>query len=309
MLRFTLRQLEYLVAVGELGSVTEAAERVNVSAPSVSTAISQLEREFGLTLFVRRHAQGLAMTEAGRRFVEQARHILAEAGKLNALSNALTGQVRGPLNVGCLVTFAQIVIPALRRAFCDAYPEVEFAQFERDHAELLEGLRSGRFDVALSYDMDIPPDVAFQPLATLPPHVVLPEAHPLASRAGISVAELAGEPMILLDLPHSTGYFLSLFRERGLAPRIAERTRDMSVMRAMMANGFGYSIANIRPDSNLALDGGRLAFVPITDESRPIRIGILTMRGLNPPLVIERFAAFCIDLTHRGGVAGLRPPG
>ncbi|OWJ75973.1 LysR family transcriptional regulator, partial [Haematobacter missouriensis] len=115
VLRFTLRQLEYLVAVGELGSVTEAAERVNVSAPSVSTAISQLEREFGLTLFVRRHAQGLAMTEAGRRFVEQARHILAEAGKLNALSNALTGQVRGPLNVGCLVTFAQIVIPALRR--------------------------------------------------------------------------------------------------------------------------------------------------------------------------------------------------
>lgn len=58
VLRFTLRQLEYLVAVGELGSVTEAAERVNVSAPSVSAAISQLEREFGITLFVRRHAHG-----------------------------------------------------------------------------------------------------------------------------------------------------------------------------------------------------------------------------------------------------------
>ena len=50
VLRFTLRQLEYLVAVGEYGSVTEAAERVNVSAPSVSAAISQLEREFGMRM-------------------------------------------------------------------------------------------------------------------------------------------------------------------------------------------------------------------------------------------------------------------
>ena len=52
-LRFTLRQLEYLVAVGQSGSITLAAERLNVSAPSISTAIAQLEAEFGLPLFVR----------------------------------------------------------------------------------------------------------------------------------------------------------------------------------------------------------------------------------------------------------------
>src|SRR6186997_3107725 len=68
VLRFTLRQLEYLVEVGDYGSVTEAAERVNVSAPSVSAAISQLERECGITLFVRRHAHGLSLTQAGRSF-------------------------------------------------------------------------------------------------------------------------------------------------------------------------------------------------------------------------------------------------
>ncbi len=56
-LRFTLRQLEYLVAVGETGSIAAASERVKVSSPSISAAISQLEQEFGLQLFVRRHAQ------------------------------------------------------------------------------------------------------------------------------------------------------------------------------------------------------------------------------------------------------------
>lgn len=292
-LRFTLRQLEYLVAVGEYGSVTEAAERVNVSAPSVSAAISQLEKEFGITLFVRRHAHGLSLTQAGHSFVAQARQILSEAAKLNALSNELTGQVRGPLHVACLVTFAQAVIPALRRAFSDAYPDVDFFQYERDHARILEGLRMARFDIALSYDLEIPADMTFHELAVLPPYAVLHEDHPLAHRRGVTVTELAPHPMILLDLPHSSAYFLSLFREAGVAPRVVERTRDMSVMRGMVANRFGYSIANIRPVSTYALDGGRLAFVPITGNLRPLRMGILTMTGASPALTVRRFIDFC----------------
>jgi len=293
VLRFTLRQLEYLVAVGEYGSVTEAAERVNVSAPSVSAAISQLEREFGITLFVRRHAHGLSLTQAGRSFVDQARQILGEAAKLNALSNELTGQVRGPLHVACLVTFAQAVIPALRRAFSDEYPDVEFFQYERDQARILEGLRMARFDIALSYDLDIPADIAFHELAVLPPYAVLHEDHPLAGRSEVTIEDLAPHPMILLDLPHSSAYFVSLFRDAGLTPHIVERTRDMSVMRAMVANRFGYSIANIRPVSTYALDGGRLAFVPLTGNLRPMRMGILAMSGASPALTVRRFIDFC----------------
>lgn len=293
VLRFTLRQLEYLVAVGEYGSVTEAAERVNVSAPSVSAAISQLEKEFGITLFVRRHAHGLSLTQAGHTFVDQARQILGEAAKLNALSNELTGQIRGPLHVACLVTFAQAVIPALRRAFSDAYPDVDFFQYERDQARILEGLRMARFDIALSYDLDIPADIAFHELAVLPPYAVLHEDHPLAGRSAVTIEDLAPHPMILLDLPHSSAYFLSLFREAGLSPQIVERTRDMSVMRAMVANRFGYSIANIRPVSTYALDGGKLSFVPLTGNLRPMRMGILSMGGASPALTVRRFIHFC----------------
>ncbi len=305
-LRFTLRQLEYLVAVADYGSVTEAAERVNVSAPSVSAAISQLEREFGITLFIRRHAHGLSLTQSGREFVDQARLILAEAAKLNALSNKLTGQVRGPLHVACLVTFAQAVIPYLRRAFCDTYPDVSFYQYERDHADILQGLRLARYDIALTYDLEIPGDMDFHPLATLPPHAILHEGHPLAEREGVSVHELADHPLILLDLPHSAAYFLSLFRAEGVTPKIAERTRDMSVMRAMVANRFGYSIANIRPVSNVAMDGTPLVFVPITDNLRPMRMGIISMRGAELPLTITRFIDFCREMINSGKVGGMQ---
>ena len=61
---FTLRQLEYFVAVGDAGSIAAASDRVNVSSPSISAAISQLQAEFGVQLFVRQHAQRLSLTPA-----------------------------------------------------------------------------------------------------------------------------------------------------------------------------------------------------------------------------------------------------
>ena len=109
-LRFTLRQLEYFVTVGELGSIAQASEQVNVSSPSISAAISQLEEEFGLPLFVRKHAHGLSLTQAGRQFLVQARKVLAEAKSLSRLAGSISGSVQGPLNVGCLLTFAQVLL-------------------------------------------------------------------------------------------------------------------------------------------------------------------------------------------------------
>lgn len=288
-LRITLRQLEYLVAVGECGSIAMAAEKVNVSSPSISAAIAQLEAEFGLQLFIRRHAHGLSLTQGGARFIEKAKAVLAEASALDDLANDITGKVRGPLNVGCLVTFAQIVLPPLRRTFVDAFPEVEFRQFERDQAELFDGLRAARLDVAMTYDLDIPSDLTFLPLIDLPPYAVLSETHELAGRRSLSLTDLAGHPMILLDLPMSAGYFLSAFAKAGVAPKIAERTRDIAVMRALVANGFGYSVANIRPLTDHSPDGRRLRFVPLTGPVRPLHLGLLVSEGALNSCTIRAF--------------------
>ena len=123
-LRFTLRQLEYLVAVGECGSISQAAEKLSVSPPSISTSIAQLEAEFGFPIFVRKHAQGMSLTRDGRVFLAEAQAVLRDADRLNDLANDITGRVRGPFKVGCLQTFAQIVLPQLRRSFVDRYPEL-----------------------------------------------------------------------------------------------------------------------------------------------------------------------------------------
>ncbi len=288
-LRFTLRQLEYFVAVGESGSIARAAARLGISSPSISSAIAQLEAEFGLRLFIRRHAHGLALTQGGARFLERARALLDEAAGLRDVASDITGTVRGPLNIGCLVTFAQIVLPRLRRSFVDRYPEVEFRQYERDQAELFEALRTARLDVALTYDLEIPHDLDFLPLMDLPPFALLPRDHALATRPRVTPEELAPEPMVLLDLPMSAEYFLSFFRESGVQPLIVERTRDVAVARSLVANGFGYSVANIRPRTDLSPDGQGLAFVPLVGPVRTLSLGLLLPEGARSTRAIRSF--------------------
>ena len=295
-LRFTLRQLEYLVAVGECGSIVLAAERVNVSSPSISAAIAQLEQELGLQLFVRRHAQGLSLTDAGRRMVAEARGVLAAAGRMTDLASEITGSLRGPLTVGCLQTVAQMLLPRLRRSFSERYPDIAFAQAEGHQADLFTALRSGKADLALTYDLEVPPDLRFTPLVALAPHVLLAAGHPLAGKRRITPAELTGLPMVLLDLPFSGDYFLSIFSQRGCKPRIAERTRDMGLMRAMVANGFGYSIANIRLTPDVAPDGAPLCTVPLEDPAAPVeplQFGILLPDGAMAARRVRAFVDHC----------------
>ena len=306
-LRFTLRQLEYLVAVGDHGSIILAAEKLHVSSPSISAAIGQLEDQLGLQLFVRHHAKGLSPTQAGRQILLQARRILAEGEVLNRLSGEISSSVRGDLALGCLLTFAQIVVPRLRRDFETRHPMVTVSQAELNQQEIIDSIRSGALDVALTFDLEIPEDLVFVPLVKLPPYVLLPEDHPLSPLQAISVDQLQQYPMILLNLPLSSDYFLSIFRTAGLKPNIAERSSDLSVVRSLVANGYGYSIANVRPLSERSPDGQKLCFVPLTGAVRPMIMGLVMAKGIENLLTIRAFVSHCQEKITAENVLGVDP--
>lgn len=304
-LRFTLRQLDYFVAVGEEGSIAQASERVNVSSPSISAAISHLEDEFGLPLFVRKHAHGLSLTQAGRQFMVQAKKVLSEADVLHHLADRISGNVQGPLNIGCLLTFAQVLLPAIRRKFEAKYPDARVRQIEADQLSLFEQLRRAEIDVALSYDLEIPSDLEFVPLRALPPYAMVPGGHPLAQHSEVAVEALLDYPMVLLDLPLSSEYFLSFFDQASAKPRIVERTRDMAVMRSLVANGFGFGIANIRPHSDLSPDGRPLCFIPLKGEQRPMHLGLIIPEGARSALSVNAFIEHAAATTESWGYPGL----
>lgn len=309
VLRFTLRQLTYFVAVGEVGSVAKAAERINVSSPSISAAISQLEQEFGIQLFIRQHAQGLSLTPGGRRFLKQARLLLDQADALHDLAADISQQPRGPISIGCLVTLAPLVLASLRRSFETAYPDARVSHAEAHQLRLLEMLRLAEIDVAVTYDLEIPQDIAFEPLAALPAYVLLAADDPCATRDGLTLEDLSEKPMVLLDLPLSREYFLSMFQSRGLRPRIAERTSEVPVLRSLVAHGFGYALLNIRSRIDLAPDGGGVRMVPLKGEFRPMMLGLATVRSDRETGIVKAFRDHCRDEITDERIPGMAPPG
>ena len=304
-LRFTLRQLEYFVATGEVGSIALASERISVSSPSISGAIAQLEAEFGLQLFVRHHAQGLSLTPGGRRFFSEAKMLLDQAARLHDLAADISDRVSGPLAIGCFATLAPLLLAELRRTFEADYRGTRPTQMIGSQPQLIAALRRAEIDIALTYDLEIPADLCFRPCASLSPHVLLPAGHRLANETDIALDAIADEPFILLDLPMSRDYLLALFHERGLRPRVVERVGDIALVHTLVANGFGYSLVNVRPMGGRAPDGKPLVERVLSGENRAMQLGTATMRSERRPRIVSAFEDHCARLIGDGHLPGL----
>lgn len=264
-MNLSLRALRYFVAAAEAGSIAAAAARIPVSPPSVSAAIDQLEQDLNAQLFLRRQGRGLTLTVAGDRFLVQARNLLAHADEVARFASTMGGRHTGEIRIGCFVTLAPFVLPGLLAAFGREHPEVTVRFEEANQLELLELLRNGRSELAMTYAYGLSDEFVSEVLGELPPRVVVGAQHPLAGRRRVSLTELAREPMVLLDLPHTRDYFLSLFRSVRLEPRIAHRAHTYEMARGLVAQGLGYTILNAIPRRATTYDGRRVVALPIAE--------------------------------------------
>lgn len=306
-MRFTLRQLSYFVAAGETGSVTRASEQVNISQPSISAAISHLETELGVQLFVRQHAQGLSLTPSGQRLLPAAKEVLRDSYGLYDVVNSAMGMVAGPINVGSFRTFTPLIVPELWKKFVTRHPGVRMHVTEGSESELLEGLRTARLDVAMTYEISLSVDMTFVPLAHLPTYVLLPADHPLAGRSNIRLGEIAQEPFILLDLPLTRQYFLSLFERLGLAPRIVTETSSPAALRAYVGAGIGYSLMTVRPKNMRAENDRPLVYVELAEDYPPMKLGLAYLKELKRSRVCDAFEEFCREIFREEGLPGMTP--
>lgn len=276
-MKFTFRQLEYFVAAAEAGSIAAASERIHISAPSISVAITQLEQQLGAGLFIRQH-NGLHLTTIGQDVLARAKAVLEDARALHEAANQEEAELKGRIALGCLTTLAPMILPELVQSFARLHPAVALELVEGTQDQLIGHLRRGVADVAITYDMHIPPDLEFETLASLPPLLMVSAEHRLARQTSIDLREVIHDNYILLDLPYSRDYFLSVFRHAGLTPRIGMRTTQIDVVRTMVANGLGVSVVVSRPLNEAALDGRPVVSVPIANPMPLLDIGAVARR-------------------------------
>jgi DNA-binding transcriptional LysR family regulator len=300
--------LTYFIAAAETGSITLASKRASISQPAISTAISHIERELDVQLFLRHHAHGLSLTPAGRTLLREAKQLLKQAEGLYSAAADIAQQVRGELSVGWFSTLAPIVMPELVQSFHKAFSGTQVRSRENHQEGLLQNLRQAQTELAVTYDLQISEDIAFLPLASLPPHALFGASHPLARERSVKLSQLAPLPMVLLDLPMSQDYFVALFSRENLTPNIAWSSAQQEVVRTMVANGLGYTLANVRPRAAVALDGRRVYSVPLSGDPLPVRIGIASLKQLKTTRIVEAFVRHCQRLISDADIPGMASP-
>jgi DNA-binding transcriptional LysR family regulator len=293
MLRYTLRQIEFATRAADLGSVAAAAQALGVAQPSVSAAIRKLEDQLGLQLFIRQHAQGIRPTPQGAKFLAEARSLLSHANEFQRDVRAAGAQISGELAIGSFSTFAPLHMPRLIAGFRASYPEVRLKLEEGAQEDLVGGLRSGRFDLALLYKVDMPDDLRVVPLRQLDPYVVLPANHALARKRSVRCRELADEPFILLDIQPSRTYFLRVLASLGIVPRIAFSSPSLELVRGLVGQGLGYSLLITRPAGDHSYDGGPLAIRPLSEATEKGVLALAMLKQKRPTRLVATFETFC----------------
>lgn len=278
---FTLRQLECFVAVADTGSIAAAAIALHASSSAVADAITAMERSLGTALLVRRRAHGAGLTSDGLAALDIARSILAEASDLTAAVGG-TGEVRGLVRIATSGRLGATVVPRLLQELAQRLPGIETELVHGDQDSLIEHLARRTVDIALLYDIDVPPELQRTRLATTAAHAVVSAEHPLSERESVSLGELADEPMILLDIAPSRVHTLELMSRLGIRPRIRWRSEDFDLVLGMVAAGLGYSLLMRRAAPESTIDGRTVRYLPLLDSPRPTDVVLVTLPGPAP---------------------------
>ncbi len=263
----TLRQLSYFVAAADCGSILEAARRLGVTQPTVSSALVKLESLLGVQLFIRHHAKGIALTRMGRTLLPDARTLIGQAIAIEEQAKTLLSEPIGSIVLGCYPSLAPLFVPALVDHIRNKYPLLSLTVIEGTEDKFLPLLETGEADMAICYGDCLPPHLFRLVLCRANPHVIVSAHHPLANRGQISLGEIASEPFILLDTMPGRRYFMSIFQALNLEPEIAYRSETFEVVRGLVGRGVGYSILVSYPQSHRTYEGLDVVCLPIVEET------------------------------------------
>jgi DNA-binding transcriptional LysR family regulator len=283
-----LRHLRYFVVVAEEQNVTRAAERLHVSQPPLSRQIHDLEHELGVELF-RRTAKSLALTEAGKIFLSEARAVLLRTDKAVETVRAVAQGDRGQLRIGYAPSLTVELLPKALRAFERERPGVRVSLHDLSTEECVQRLTARKIDVALTVRPSTQSmrGLTFEKLATYPICCAVGAAHPLAKKRSVGLAQLRQERLMAYsreDYPEYFDWLSGLFKPHPFNPSQVEEYDSATGLIAAVEAGRGIAVV---ASSMQCLAGPRLKLLPFAPPLSPLVVGALFLKPSTP--LTERF--------------------
>lgn len=256
------RQMEAFRAVMSHGSVTRAAEAMNITQPAVSRLIGDLEASLGLKLFLREQGRLRSTAEAHLLFQES---IMAFNGlaRLREAAQSLRGLQRGRVRIVSETVYAEGLLPRLMSAYCRDHPDVQMELDTGPSARIADWIAEAWYDIGLVVLPVAQPDVLVSPLNRHHALCALPSSHRFAGCEVVELAELADEPFVA-PVPN-TPYrmvFDRAMKSAGIEPNIRFEVRTQHGICALVACGTG--VALVEPCAARDMQGRDLVFLPIS---------------------------------------------
>ena len=238
-----LANLNAFIAIAELGSFSDAAERLHLTQPAVSKRIASLEQQLGVRLFDRLGRE-IGLTEAGRALLPRAYQILNVLDDTRRALTNLSGEVSGRLTLATSHHIGLHRLPPLLRTFTRQYPrvalDIQFLDSEVAYEEVLHG-RAELAVITLAPETREP--VHAVPVWDDPLDFVAAPEHPLARNGRISLADVAHHPAVFPGGNTFTHHIVQgLFEAQGLTPNIAMSTNYLETIKMMVSIGLAWSV-------------------------------------------------------------------
>lgn len=254
-----LQSLRTFQTVAEHNSFSRAASLLNVSQPTVSFQISNMESLFGITLFHRRPR--LELTTVGRELLNRTRIILSRIDDLEVSLDELQMLQRGQLSLGFSAPRRALVLVA---RFMQAYPAIEVRTIAANTHELVEHLEQYRIDMAVVGLLEPLENIGCQLIEPIRLSVWLPKDHPLAGRPSLGLEEVASLPLVLREQGSVTrSAFERACIKRDIKPQVRLQVHGREAVREAVAAGIGVGVIF----NTEAAHDDRIRHVPIVNPS------------------------------------------
>lgn len=303
--RFSLRQVRYFLAVAESRTISEAATRLSISQGALTEALDELEKQMAVRLLVRRRAHGVSLTRSGRELIAHARALMSAAAELQAAAENRGGTLAGRVSIGCYMTLAPFVMPALIGAFRTHHPAIELDVFYGSGEEIGQRLGEGHLDFGLVYDFNLSPATACDPLYKVRPRIVLPADHPLAATSHIDLSLMAQEPLVQFDVEPALSNTRRIFETLGVTHKQGLSAPSIELVRSLVGHGFGYAVLLHHPPGDLSYEGKRLAVRDIAGADFSYDVVLARSTYLHATRRSEELRRFCLSCFANGGESAM----
>jgi DNA-binding transcriptional LysR family regulator len=282
-----LRHIEVFHAVYTSGSMTQAAEFLNVSQPSVSKVLAHAESQLGFQLFERAHGRLIATPEA-ERLIQPVANLFDSLGEVRRVAANLRDAGEGRVRVASTPALGLQILPQLVASYVREHPDTLFEIETLHHGEIATALIESRIDLGLAFEPAPTPGIAAQVLCRREIVLIAPQSMGLETGRQYTLEDIAGMPLIQLHSRSPLGNIIQArFETQNVAPQVVAVAETYHMAKSLVAQNLGVALVDEITARSAPSDGIDLLRVK---PAYTFEVAMLTLADVPLALPCQRFS-------------------